>query len=88
MTFSIFAEQTIVRQQEQQQEALRFSVRRIKKLYKAGNYAATILACNQALTVDMTNAEIYLLRGLATGNLGDAVGAVNDIRQAATFDGQ
>lgn len=55
----------------------------IRELYKAGSYNATVLVCDQALTLESTNAEVYLTRGLAKYKLGDLSGAARDMKQAA-----
>lgn len=55
----------------------------IRELYKAGSYNATVLACDQALTLESANAEVYLTRGLARYRLGDLTGAAQDMKQAA-----
>lgn len=54
----------------------------IRELYKAGSYHATVLVCDQALTLESTNAEVYLTRGLAKYRLGDLAGAAQDMKQA------
>lgn len=57
----------------------------IQELYRAGSYEATVVACDQALTLEFTNAEVYLTRGLAKYRLGDLAGAARDMKQAAAI---
>jgi len=57
----------------------------IRELYKAGSYDATVVACDQALSLKSINAEVYLTRGLARYRLGDLTGAAQDMKQAAAI---
>lgn len=57
----------------------------IRELYKSGSYDATVVACDQALSLESTNAEVYLTRGLARYRLGDLAGAAQDMKQAAAI---
>ena len=68
-----------------QPEVITSSLTLIRELYKAGSYSAVMQACDQALTLESTNAEIYLTRGLAKYRLGDVTGAAQDMKQAASL---
>lgn len=67
----------------QQSEVTTSSLMLIRELYRAGSYDATVVACDQALALESTNAEVYLTRGLARYRLGDRAGAAQDMKQAA-----
>jgi len=55
----------------------------LRELYRGGSYNAVLAGCNQALIIDLTNSELYLIRGLAKYRLGDLTGAGQDMKQAA-----
>ncbi len=53
---------------------------------RLGLFRQAVDTCSHVLAKQKRNADAYLIRGLALKELGDAAGAIQDMREAATLD--
>uniref|UniRef100_A0ACD5GTM0 Tetratricopeptide repeat protein n=1 Tax=Desertifilum tharense IPPAS B-1220 TaxID=1781255 RepID=A0ACD5GTM0_9CYAN len=73
----------IVAQAENAERYIRLAVEE----YQEGNNQAALDALNQAIALNPTMADIYILRGIVRSELNDPQGAIADYSEAIELDG-